>query len=378
MSEPLRPVLRQWPTWVVLLYTLLGWPCGIWMLTLPQAWANALGVLLTAHALIYSAYLIHDCAHHAVFSSRSGNDRLGRLMSWINGACVADYARLKTKHLRHHSDRLDVVTFDYRAALQRAPGWVLRGVVALEWAYIPAVELLMRGMVVADPFSRDAAAERGGPNPCDADAGRGSDNRSSDNRRGSEFGPAAPDTAAQRAVTAQRIRVLLVLTARLTFFATLAWVSLKALLLYALAYLVFLTVLRFMDAFQHTYEVFASRSLRAAASDPRRDLRYEYENTYSNLLAERWGWLNLLVLNFPYHNAHHVRPGAPWHRLSALHRSLYGERDPQVIACRYLLGSYHRHRVARVLAPNYGTVSAAGDRAGGFLGAVGVSFLTAV
>jgi len=49
-----------------------------------------------------------------------------------------------------------------------------------------------------------------------------------------------------------------------------------------------------------------------------------------------------------------------------------------VITCRELFGSYHRHRVSRVLAENYGSVTAAGDRAGSFLGAVGVSFLTAV
>jgi len=137
-------------------------------------------------------------------------------------------------------------------------------------------------------------------------------------------------------------------------------------------------VLRFMDAFQHTYEVVASRSLDAVAPDPRRDLRYEYENTYSNLVGERWWWLNLLVLNFPYHNAHHVRPSVPWYRLPALHRSLYGETDGQVIRCRDLLASYHRYRVARVLSQDYGTVAGSGNRAAGFLGAVGVSFLTAV
>ena len=326
--------MNRWPSLAAVAYTLLAWPLGIALLLREEIWLNAVGVLLIAHALVYSAYLIHDCVHHAVFATSSGNDRLGVLMSWINGACVASYARLKKKHLRHHADRLDVVTFDYRAALNGAPGWVRRGVLALEWAYVPAVDFLIRGMIVASPFSW---------------GGRG-----------------------------DRARVLVVITARLAFFAALAWISIKAALLYALAYLLFLTVLRFLDAFQHTYEVFASTSLEAAAPDPRRDLRYEYENTYSNLLSERRRWLNVLVLNFPYHNAHHVRPSVPWYRLPALHRSLYGERDRQVITCRELLGSFHRHRVARVLAENYGSVAAGNRRADAFLGAVGVSFLTTV
>ena len=326
--------IRGWPNVAALSYTLLGWSAGIWLLTRAELGLNALGVLLVAHTLVYSAYLIHEAVHHAVFATARNNDRSGALLSWINGACLASYPRLKKKHLRHHSDRLDVVTFDYRAALRRMPGWARHAVIALEWAYVPAVELLIRAMIVAEPFSSGSPAERR--------------------------------------------RVLLVAGVRIAFFAALAWISIKAVLLYLAAYFVFLTVLRFMDAFQHTYEVFASRSLAAAAPDARRDLRYEYENTYSNLLGVRWWWLNLLVLNFPYHNAHHVRPTAPWYRLPALHRSLYGDNDPQVITCRQLLASYHRHRVARVMAENYGTVSAAGDRAGAFLGAIGVSFLTAV
>jgi fatty acid desaturase len=335
MVLPLLDRVRgAWPNVAVIAYTLIGWPLGIWLLARPDVWCNGLGVLLTAHTLVYSAYLIHDCAHHAVFATAKRNDRLGVMLSWINGACLANYSRLKRKHLRHHSDRLDVVTFDYRAALHRAPAWLRRSALALEWAYVPSVEFLMRGMIVAEPFSSGTRRER--------------------------------------------IRLVLFLGVRVALFAALAWTSLKAALLYALAYTIFLTVLRFMDAFQHTYEVFVSRSLEAAPADPRRDLRYEYQNTYSNLIAERWGWPNVLVLNFPYHNAHHVRPSMPWHRLPALHASLYGARDPQVITCRELLGSYHRHRVARILAQHYGSVAATGDRVGGFLGAVGVSFLTAV
>src|SRR5271170_5609243 len=248
MSGSLQRSLRAWPNWLVIAYTLCGWPAGIWLMTSSSAALNVLGVLLTAHALVYSAYLIHECAHHAVFRGSAANDRLGALLSWINGSCLANYARLKKKHLRHHSDRLDVVTFDYRAALNRAPPWVRRLILALEWAYVPTVEILMRGMIIAVPFTTGGSAERR--------------------------------------------RMLLQLGVRLAFFAALAWVSVKAVFLYALAYLIFVTVLRFMDAFQHTYEVFASSSLQAAPNDPKRDLRYEYENTYSNLIAERCWWLN--------------------------------------------------------------------------------------
>jgi fatty acid desaturase len=334
MSDSVQRFLRQWPTGLAVSYTLIAWPGGVWMLTRPEVWLNIVGMALITHALIYSAYLIHDCAHHAIFSTAKANDRLGVLMSWINGACLANYQRLKKKHLRHHSDRLDVVTFDYRAALRSSPHWMTRGMLALEWLYVPAVELLIRGMIVATPFKSGTVADK--------------------------------------------TRVVVILALRIAFFAALAFISIKAVLLYALAYLLFLTVLRFMDAFQHTYEVFASHSLEAAIADPKRDLRYEYENTYSNLLAERWWPMNILVLNFPYHNAHHVRPGVPWHRLRKLHQSLYGEKDGQVIPCRALLASYHRHRVSRVLSDSYGTVGQSGNRADAFLGAVGVSFLTAV
>ncbi|HTV80188.1 MAG TPA: fatty acid desaturase [Steroidobacteraceae bacterium] len=324
----------SWPNVLMIAYAVGAWACGVWLLTRPQIAWNAAGVLLTAHALVCSGYMIHECAHQNVFRRVAANDRLGMLMSWLNGACVADYQRLKIKHLRHHADRLDVVTFDYRSVLRRAPPWVRGSVLALEWAYIPVVELLMRAMVVVAPFHHGAARDR------------------------------------VRAVGLQLVRV--------AFWIALALVSIKALLLYALAYLIFIQVLRFMDAFQHTYEVFPSHSLSPAPADPRRTRQYEYDNTYSNLLATRWSWLNLLVLNFPYHNAHHTKTGAAWYELPALHRELYGEHDPQVIPCRHLFVNYHRHRVARVLAEDYGSVTRDRQRASGFIGAVGVSFLTAV
>ncbi len=334
MSRIFRQGVHAWPHALALAYTLVGWATGVWLLTRAQPLLNVVGVLLTAHTLVYSGYLIHECVHHCVFATPAANDRLGILMSWLNGACLADYARLKKKHLRHHSDRLDVVTFDYRATLRATAPWVRNFVLGLERAYIPAVELMVRGMIVGAPFYYGTVRER--------------------------------------------VRVVLLLGLRVGLFIWLALLSVKAALLYALAYLIFLTVLRFMDAFQHTYEVFPSHSLAPAPADARRNHRYEYENTYSNLLAERWQWLNLLVLNFAYHNAHHERTGEPWYGLPALHRALYAGNDPQVLRFGGLLASYHRHRVTRVLADDYGSVAASGSRESGFIGAVGVSFLTAV
>lgn len=336
MSRLFRQAGGAWPNLLTVAYTFAGWAAGVWMLTLPWVSLNAAGVLLTAHALIISAYLIHECVHQTIFAAPVANDRLGALCGWLNGACLANYAGLKKKHLRHHADRLDVVTFDYRAALNATPRWVQKTVLALEWAYIPVIELMMRGMVIAAPFY---------------------------------FG-----------TVRDRVRLLSLLIIRVAFFVALAFVSIKALLLYALAYVLFLHVLRFMDAYQHTYDVFPSRSLEPAPADPRRTRRYEYENTYSNLVAVRWPWLNLLTLNFAYHNAHHARSGEPWYRLPALHHALYGENDPQVLPCRDLIAGYHRNRVTRVFAADYGSVGTdtTGSRASQFIGAVGVSFLTAI
>jgi fatty acid desaturase len=324
----------RWPNLLVILYTFFGWGLGVYLLTSVQPLLNVIGVLLTTHTLIYSAYLIHECVHYSALESLRSNDRLGMLLSWLNGACLADYQRLKKKHLRHHADRLDVVTFDYRAALKASPAWMQRAVLTLEWAYVPVVELMMRGMVVAFPFRDGTPGER--------------------------------------------VRVLALLSIRVLFFVSLALISVEAVLLYAISYLLFLHVLRFLDAFQHTYDVFPSRSLAPAPADPKRTRQYEYENTYSNLLSERWRWLNLLVLNFPYHNAHHERAGESWYRLPALHRAVFGEKDPQVVTCQELAWSYHHHRVSRVMADDYGSVAAEGARASAFLGAVGVSFLTAI
>ncbi|MDE2240472.1 MAG: fatty acid desaturase [Rhodospirillales bacterium] len=316
-----------------LTYGIFGYAAGLLLITRQNLFANAAGTLLLAHGLVICAYFIHEFAHGSVFTKMSHNDRGGEIMAWITGACFASYRGLKEKHLRHHADRLDVTTFDYREILRRAPDWVRYSVLALEWAYIPAVEILMHALVIIAQYKGDAAMRR---------------------------------------------RVNILMLSRIGFFAVLGFIAPQALLCYAIAYLMMLQILRYMDAHQHTFDVYVSSSLAPAPTEKTRDRTYEQANTYSNVLSLSNPLLNLLTLNFAYHNAHHARPAVPWHELPALHKTLYGANRTQVLTARELFASYHRNRVKRVLADGYGEVHADGDRAHDFLGAIGVSFLTAV
>lgn len=325
------------PNIAALAFTLLGYPLGIALLIAPAWPFKAAGFALVTLTLIWSAYFIHEFGHQAIFKNAQANRRWGTLMTWLNGSCYAQFDDLRRKHMRHHVERADVITFDVQAFLRARPAWLRKTVLALEWLYFPAVEFLMRGFVMTLPFSRKGSVKA-------------------------------------------RLRIVGIFIVRTAGFAMLGWASPAALALYFLAYLLFVTVLRFADCFQHTYDAYPIFGDAPIPQDKLRDKAYEQANTYSNVVGIDSPLLNMLWLNFGYHNAHHEKPAMPWHRLPRLHRELFGERHAQVIPVRKLLKSFHVNRVKRVLASDYGKVlpPEIAGRADGFLGAVGVSFLTAV
>jgi fatty acid desaturase len=322
------------PNVLALAYTLVGYALGVLLLTLEPWWANLAGVLLTGHTLVYAAFFVHEFAHQSIFRSPQASARWGESMSWIAGSCYAPFAALRRKHMHHHIDRADVVIFDYKAFLRGAAPWQTRFVLALEWAYIPAIELLMHGYVMLLPFL-------------------------------------------ERQRKADRPRMLAIVGVRAAAFAILGWYAPKALLLYALAYMIMLHVLRFTDAFQHTYDAFVAVEGDRLANDKLRDRNYEQANTYSNLVSVAHPALNLLLLNFSYHNAHHDRPTVPWHDLPTLHAQLFPKEYTQIMPMADLVRGYHRDRIKRIISEDYGKVGIGATRAERFLGAAGVSFLIA-
>lgn len=333
----MKSILRHrdglWPNLAALSYGFGAWIAALMLSASAHLWLNVVGVLLLSHSLVICAYLLHECAHNTIFAKPVHNARLGALLAWQTGACYSPYEALRHKHFRHHVDNADVLSLDHRKLLAERPG-LARLITALEWAYIPALDLLLHGLALVLPLRKDVPGRSKG-------------------------------------------RTIAILASRLGMFMTLGLLSIKALLLYIPAYGLFLHIMRFFDVHQHTYEVFETEAASAPVLRYRGDREYEHGHTYSNLLSVRYPILNLLVLNFPYHNAHHARPTEPWYRLPRLHRQLWSNRAEHVLPFVNLLASYHRHRVARIMGGDHDRPGAGPQRGRDFIGALGVSFLVA-
>jgi fatty acid desaturase len=177
---------------------------------------------------------------------------------------------------------------------------------------------------------------------------------------------------------AQRGRVLRVLLVRGALLGLVLFINPVAFLLYALAQLLLLTALRFMDCYQHNYEVIFNLDDPDTVFPHKGDAEYEQRNTYSNLLSHRFPAINLLVLNFCYHNAHHEKPTLGWYRLPELHRSMQPDVEAQTLGFVAQARAFHKHRVARIYAEEYGADEVKTSlNEGRAVGVDALSFLTA-
>jgi len=276
---------------------------GLFHSSLP---VNAAATLLLTHAMTISAYLIHECGHNMIFRRHRDNAILGRLMSWLCGAAYGTYEDMRYKHFRHHVDNDDVVWFSYDTFFERHP--ITTGIVrVLEWFYIPAHDLLMHCVMVFTSFVIPQRRD-------------------------------------------QRLRNVVVILIRGSIFVTVAILFPKSALLYVVAYLIMMQILRFMDSVQHDYP-YNTTLFETSRAPHKGDSEWEQEHTFSNTLSLRFPRLNWLVLNFGYHNAHHADMNLPFYRLPALHAEICGNDPASVIPLWAQLKLYHHNRVSRVYNP---------------------------
>ena len=289
---------------LALLYAVLTYALGFAGLFSGDWRINAVATFVLAHGMIISAYMLHECAHNTIFKKNDHNATLGRMLMWLNGSCYGTYEDVRHKHFRHHVDNGDLCWFEYRKWFERHPP-ALKLVQFCEYCFIPAQEVLMHGVLIFTSF-----------------------------------------IIPQR--RSQRVKNVATILIRGGLYGLLLWFQPLAAALYAVAYLIMLTVLRFMDTLQHdyagTYTLFDKTPL-----PHKLDRAYEQAHTFSNPLSLKYRWVNLLVLNFGFHNAHHAKSVTPWYELPALHKEMYGERTDNVIPFLAQLKCYCRYRVTRVM-----------------------------
>jgi fatty acid desaturase len=149
-----RNLLRRAPTFYGLLFAGLVLAFGgavAGFLLLGHSWlqlliAGALGIIFTQFA-----FLSHEAAHRAIFTSGPANDRLGRLLG--NGVVGMSYSWWMNKHTRHHANPNRIgkdpdieepaISFYSEEAATRT-GW--RAAVATKQGYFFFPLLLLEGL----------------------------------------------------------------------------------------------------------------------------------------------------------------------------------------------------------------------------------------
>ncbi|MBT3644702.1 MAG: fatty acid desaturase [Gammaproteobacteria bacterium] len=307
------PKGRLWHS-TALLYVFGAYCAGWWLLLTTSWWGLLPSALLLGHGMIIAAYLVHDCAHNTVFKKNQHNAQLGKTLGWICGSCYGKFEDIRYKHFRHHVDNDDVVWFDYEAFFKKHPA-VYRATIFLEWFYIPAHDILMHSIMVLTAFVIPKRRDQMGRNT-------------------------------------------LVIVIRGGLLIIIGWTAPIALLGYCLAYMMMIIVLRFVDGLEHDYP-YHLNLFTDDVSEHKGDLVWEQEHTFSPILSWRYPWVNWLILNFGYHNAHHAKPTAPWYELPSLHKQRFGDDPNTVIRLWPQLKMYHRYRAYRIFhdAPGIKSVS---------------------
>jgi acyl-lipid omega-6 desaturase (Delta-12 desaturase) len=292
-----------------LAYVVLGYGAGFAGLFDSHPAVYLAATLLLAHAMTIAAYMIHECAHNLVFRNFGHNAKLGRLLSWLCGSAYGTYEDLRYKHFRHHVDVDDVVWFDYERFFKEHR-FVLKATRFLEWFYIPAHDLIMHAIMVLTSFIIPQRRK-------------------------------------------QRRRNITVIVIRGGIFIALIVFFPRVALLYAIAYMLMITILRFMDSLQHDYAY--NLTLFDFDKPPRKgDFEWEQQHTFSNPHTFDDSVVNWFTLNFGFHNAHHSDMTVPWYRLPGKHRELFGNDPANVIPLWPQLKIFHKQRVNRVVGNHEG------------------------
>lgn len=285
---------------------------GIFLACSEQIIAVSGAILLIALAKIWSWYLSHDCAHNAVFRSKKSNSIVGECLSFLNGLSFFSFEAYRKDHVRHHAERIDIGGFD-SISFSIAYPKLFRVIAFAETIYLPAFYYLIKIINIYHVIF-------------------------SGSRRDATRGVGSLCIYAVAYVTFARSSLMLVLVWQASSFIR-------------------IHVVRFVDCFQHSFQ-----QVYVDGEKLTHGKLYEIQNTFSVPVARKFTFLNLIILNFGYHTAHHCFPTCPWYMLPKLESAiieqlrLYGVSDAREESITFFnfLDAYHRGRLSRVVSTDEG------------------------
>lgn len=296
---------KSWLNAVVITYTLIAYYGSLFLLLSSNGYLNAVGTLILCHSLVYAALFSHELLHGTVFKKRRLNELTAAIIRWQTGMCYLPFRQIVRGHIAHHLGK-NYQRKRLGTALLTLPKPLVSLIITLEWFYFPVTSFLYLWRRNLSPFWTKQPFHK-------------------------------------------KFRVLAIILVRGTMFSFLGIASFKALCLYFLAYIMMITIVRFNQAFEHT---------SGYIDDPESQRSF---TTFSPLISKRNSWLDILVLNFGYHNAHHTLMFCPWYHLPTLDKHIFQGNDEHHLGWSELLGNYHRFRITRLFGDSGQTVDEQGN-----------------
>ncbi|CAF1353384.1 unnamed protein product [Adineta steineri] len=267
---------------VVLMYIIIGYMTSISILVRSDdVFLILFGTLLLAHVLCWSGYMHHELCHYSVFEKRKWNIYFGRLLDWLNGACYWPFEELREQHVKHHVYKVDYDTASGIICQLQANSFFNNILLWSEYFYIPSHAFIIHWRSVLAPWW---SKER----------------------------------------KSMRLRTVLILMIRTIYFFILYYLRDPLVLVcYFIAYSISIQIIRFTDAFSHTYEVVpvdTPRKYQSKMYDMSHTYTIEFETNEQTskivkLLAQ---FIHVGVfLNFNFHNQHHYSTQKKWFELGS-------------------------------------------------------------
>ncbi|CAF0824798.1 unnamed protein product [Adineta ricciae] len=289
---------------VIVTYMMGGYVAALYLIMCTNSLMTLIAAtILLMHTMIVALTLTHECSHSCIAQSTWLNHVVGEITLVISGALYVPFTELQRQHNEHHAVQVGIDSYQVSHILSTWPRWLQILILPLEACYIPVLSFISWWRTLIVPLYVHKYQHL-------------------------------------------RKRIVIVFVLRHTFFYTMWCIRPTSLVCYFAAHVLFIDVMRVYDAYHHTFQIVSRGTL-----PPKHDFDYEQQTTYStvfgrNTLTRRM--LDMIFLNYGYHNAHHRYPRVPWHRLQELDAIMYPKSNGHVIRLPAALKEYHRRRIDRI------------------------------